>query len=132
MQKVCAVRGERVNKVARLASGYLERQTMHRVWWHVMPLMTAGLLLNFLDRANISFAALRMNEALGLSNAEFGLGAGSLAIGILLFGIPSTLILHRVGARRWIGITLLAWGACSAVTAFVHNVHQLVLVRFLL
>ena len=106
--------------------------SMSKLWWRIMPLMMAGLFLNVLDRYNISFAALRMNADLGLSNTVFGLGAGFLAVGMLIFGIPSTIVLHKVGARRWISVTLVIWGFCSAATAFVSNATELCIARLLL
>jgi ACS family tartrate transporter-like MFS transporter len=110
----------------------IEIYAMRKIWWRVIPLMAIALLLNLIDRANISFAALQMNTQLGFSKAQFGLGAGFLAVGILIFGIPSTLLLHRLGARRWISVTLLAWGIFSGATAFVSNVYELIGIRLLL
>lgn len=109
-----------------------ERRTIAKIWWRIVPLISAGLLLNLLDRTNIAFAGLRMNAALGLTNSDFGLAAGVFAVGILLFGLPSTLLLERLGAPRWIGTTLIAWGLFSGATAFVYNLHQLLLLRLLL
>src|SRR5580658_1868891 len=94
-----------------------EHQTLRAVWWRIVPLLAAGLLLNLLDRANIAFAALQMNHTLGLTQTQFGLAAGFFAIGVLLFGVPSTLLLHRLGARRWISLSLIVWGVWSATTA---------------
>ena len=90
------------------------------------------LFFGILDRLNISFAAVTMNQALGLSNAAFGLAGGFFAIGYLLFGIPSTLILHRVGARRWIAVMMIAWSLASIATAFVRTPQELLWVRFTL
>lgn len=110
----------------------IERRTMVKVWWRIVPLMIAVLFFSFLDRVNISFAALTMNRDLGLSNAQFGAGVGAFAIGYALFGIPSVLLLHRFGARRWIALIMALWGLCSAATAFVGNADQLFAMRFLL
>lgn len=115
-----------------MASNDIERRLMAKIWWRIVPLISAGLLLNLLDRTNIAFAGLQMNEALGLSNSAFGLVAGFFAIGVLLFGLPSTLLLERLGARRWIGGTLIAWGLFSGATAFARNLHEVLLLRLLL
>ena len=114
------------------ANNDIERRTMAKVWWRLVPLLCAGLLFNLLDRTNIAFAGLQMNQALGLTNAAFGLGAGIFAVGILLFGVPSMLCLERLGARRWFSVILVAWGLFSGATAFVRNLDQLLLVRFLM
>jgi ACS family tartrate transporter-like MFS transporter len=75
---------------------------------------------------------LQMNQDLGLTQTQFGLAAGFFAIGVLVFGVPSTLLLHRLGARRWISATLLAWGILSAATAFVRSPAELFGARLLL
>jgi MFS transporter, ACS family, tartrate transporter len=110
----------------------IERNIMTRVWWRIIPLLTVVLFFSYLDKVNVGFAALQMNRALGFSNAVFGAGAGSFAVGYALFAVPSTLLLHRVGARRWISLIVLAWGACSAATAFVTRPEHLLASRILL
>jgi MFS transporter, ACS family, tartrate transporter len=110
----------------------VEGQTMRKVWWNVLPLLIVALLFNYLDKVNIGFAALQMNKSLGLSNGAFGTAAGLFAVGYLLFGIPSTLLLARFGARRWIGVILIAWGLSTAATALVSTSHQLFGARLLL
>lgn len=110
----------------------LERQTMKKIWWRIAPLLAVVTLLSHLDRINVSFAAVTMNQALGFSNTVFGAGAGFFAFGYLTFAIPSTLILHRMGARRWISLIMIAWGLCSGATAFVTTPEEFFLVRFLL
>jgi len=86
----------------------------------------------YLDRVNIGFAALSMNEDIGLSAAAFGFGAGVFFIGYCLFEVPSNLILHRVGARRWIARIMLTWGIISGAMAFVQGPMSLYVLRFLL
>ncbi len=105
---------------------------MRRVWWRIVPLMALTMLCAFIDRVNIGFAALTMNRDLGISNATFGLGVGFFAIGYALAAIPSTLLLNRFGARRWISLIAVAWGLCSAGTAFVTRSEELLAVRLLL
>ena len=110
----------------------VESHTMLKVWRRVVPLMAIVSFLCALDKANIGFAAMEMNAALGFSNTVFGMGAGSFAFGYLLFAIPSTLLLHWMGARLWISVIMVAWGCCSAATAFVTTPEQLILARTLL
>ena len=86
----------------------------------------------YLDRVNIGFAALTMNEDIGLSAAAFGFGAGVFFIGYFLFEVPSNLILHRVGARVWIARIMFTWGIISGAMAFVQGPISLYVLRFLL
>ena len=110
----------------------LGRHTTLKVWRRLVPLMAAVMFLCALDKANIGFAALQMNAALGFSNAAFGMGAGAYAFGYVLFAVPSTLLLHRVGARRWISLIMILWALCSAATAFITSQEGLIVARTLL
>jgi ACS family tartrate transporter-like MFS transporter len=110
----------------------LERETMHRVMWRLMPLLVLGYFCNYLDRVNVGMAALTMNKQLGFSSAVFGFGSGIFFVGYLLFDLPSNLILSRVGARRWIARILFSWGIVSGFTAFVWNDWSFYGIRFLL
>ena len=110
----------------------LERETVRRVAWRLMPLLMLGYFCAYLDRVNVGFAGLTMNKALGFSAAVFGFGAGVFFVGYFLAEIPSNLILARVGARRWIARILLTWGIISGLTAFVWNDWSFYGVRFLL
>ncbi len=110
----------------------LERETMRRVAWRLVPLLMLGYFCAYLDRVNVGFAALIMNKALGFSPAVFGFGAGLFFVGYFLFELPSNLILARVGARRWMARILLTWGLISALNAFVWNIPTFYGVRFAL
>jgi len=110
----------------------VERQTMSRVWWRIMPLLAAGLLLDYIDRSNIGLAALQMKQALGLSNTALGVAGGFVSIGYAVAAVPSTLALQRFGARRWMSLIMIVWGLCSAGTALVSNRQELAFARVLL
>ena len=110
----------------------LERETINRVAWRLMPLLMLGYFCAYLDRVNVGFAGLTMIKALGFSGAVFGFGAGVFFVGYFLAELPSNLILAKVGARRWIARILLTWGIISALTAFVWNDWSFYGIRFLL
>jgi MFS family permease len=109
-----------------------ERRLFARIAWRVMPLLTFGYLLNYLDRNNISFAALTMNQEVGLTATQFGRGAGVLFLGYCLFEVPSNVVLYKVGARRWISRIMISWGLVSAATIFVRGPYSFYFFRFLL
>lgn len=98
----------------------------------LLPLFLIGQLLMNIDRSSISYAALQINETLGISAEVFGLAAGIFFIGYALFEIPSNLVLQRVGAKKWIGILIFGWGLVTALQAFVPNGEVLVALRFLM
>jgi MFS transporter, ACS family, tartrate transporter len=101
---------------------------MHRL----APYLALLYFFLFLDRQNINFAGLQMNRELGLSATAFGLAVGLFSVGYCIFELPSTLILRKVGARRWLARIMVSWGLLSTATAFVHNSYSLYAVRFLL
>ncbi|MFA5263543.1 MAG: MFS transporter [Opitutaceae bacterium] len=99
---------------------------------HLIPFVFICYLFNYLDRVNVGFAKLQMLDALGLSETVYGLGAGIFFIGYVLSGVPSNLILHKVGARRWIGTLMIAWGALSTCLMFVSTPASFYTLRFFL
>jgi ACS family tartrate transporter-like MFS transporter len=107
-------------------------QAMATVRRRLLPLMIVCFFIAFLDRVNVGFAALQMNEDLGFSARIYGLGAGIFFIGYFLFEVPSNLILHRVGARRWIARIMITWGLIAAGMAFVQGTTSFYVMRFLL
>lgn len=108
------------------------RSGSRKVAFRILPLLCLGYVVAYLDRINVSFAALQLNEDLSLSPAAYGLGAGLFFAGYVLFEVPSNLILRRVGAKVWISRIMISWGVISALTAFVHNEATFYLCRFLL
>ena len=110
----------------------LEKQTVSKVFWRLIPFLGLLYIIAFLDRVNVGYAALSMNEDLGFSNAVYGLGAGIFFIGYFLMEIPGNLIMAKVGARIWITRILITWGIVSGLTAWVSTPTQFYLVRFFL
>ena len=110
----------------------IERETIRRVMWRLLPLLMLGYFCAFLDRSNVGMAGPTMNQQLGFSGAVFGFGAGLFFLGYFLAEIPSNLILNKVGARRWIARILFTWGIISGLTAFVWNDWSFYSIRFLL
>lgn len=102
-----------------------------RISLHVAPPLVVLYFVAFLDRVNVSFAALTMNKALGISNTLYGLAAGIFFLGYMLLAIPSNLALQRFGARRWIAVLMIVWGILSGCMAFVHGPKTYILLRFL-
>ena len=103
-----------------------------RIAWRVLPLLMLAWLFAYIDRVNIGFAKLQMASDLQFSDAVYGFGAGIFFLGYFLFEVPSNLILHRVGARRWIGRIMITWSIFAALTAFVRTPFEFYTVRFLL
>ena len=112
--------------------GNVEQRTITVLTRRLVPLLVLCYFVAYLDRVNISFAALTMNRDLGLSSAAFGLGAGLFFIPYFLFEVPSNLILARMGARRWIARIMFSWGIVSACMALVSGATGFYALRVLL
>lgn len=110
----------------------LEKKVMRKVTLRIIPSIMLLYFIAFLDRVNIGFAALTMNQDLGFSPTVFGLGAGIFFLGYFLFEVPSNLILHKVGARIWIARVMITWGFVSGCMAFVQGTTSFYILRFLL
>lgn len=110
----------------------LENRVMRKITLRIVPFIMLLYFIAFLDRVNIGFAALTMNEELGFSPTVFGLGAGIFFLGYFLFEVPSNLILHKVGARIWIARVMITWGLVSGAMAFVQGTTSFYTLRFLL
>ncbi|WP_256675902.1 MFS transporter [Pseudomonas sp. R5(2019)] len=103
-----------------------------KIAWKILPLLFISYIVSYLDRVNIGFAALRMQQDLGFSDVVYGLGAGVFFIGYVLFEVPSNLLLTRIGARKTIMRIMIAWGTVSSCMMFVQTPLQFYVARFLL
>ena len=109
-----------------------ERRVFAKIGWRLMPILTLSYILNYLDRTNVSFAALTMNEAIGLTATQFGVGAGIFFLGYCLLEVPSNLALYRVGARVWISRIMITWGLVSAAMSLAVGPTSFYFLRALL
>jgi ACS family tartrate transporter-like MFS transporter len=98
----------------------------------LVPFLFLLYIIAYLDRINVGFAALQMQDQLGFSNDIYGNGAGAFFLGYFFFQVPSNLILQRIGAKRWISVLMVTWGIISACMMFVRTPLEFYSMRFLL
>jgi MFS family permease len=110
----------------------VEEALYRKVALRLIPLLLACYVVAYLDRVNVGFAKLQMMDQLGFSDTVYGLGAGMFFIGYFLFEVPSNIILHRMGARVWIGRIMISWGLISAAMMFVTTPTMFYVMRFFL
>ena len=110
----------------------LEKHVVAKVSWRLIPYLFLCYILNYLDRFNISFAALEMKSDLQFSDTAYSLGAGIFFIGYVLFEIPSNLMMQRLGARVWITRIMVTWGLVSSCMMFVKTPASFYALRLLL
>lgn len=110
----------------------LEQATMRRVARRLLPLIIVCYLIAYIDRSNVSIAALTMNDDIGLTASAYGFGAGLFFVTYIIFEVPSNLALARFGARRWIARIMISWGVIAACMALVQGPASFNTIRLLL
>src|SRR6202011_4943157 len=108
----------------------LEKITMRKVYFRLLPFAVLTYFFCYLDRINVGFAALTMNKNIGLDAAIYGMAAGAFFWGYVLFEVPSNIILEKLGARLWIARIMVTWGIVSACTAFCVGPKSFMAIRF--
>ena len=114
------------------AAADAERRVFAKIGWRLMPILILAYIFNYLDRNNVGFAGLTMNQAIGLTATQLGFGAGVFFIAYCLLEVPSNLALYRVGARVWLSRIMISWGLASAATAFAVGPSSFYALRLLL
>lgn len=110
----------------------IRKSAYRKIAFRLMPFLMLCYFCAYLDRVNVGFAKLQMMSDLQFSEAVYGLGAGIFFIGYFLCEVPSNIVLHKVGARRWIARIMITWGILSGCFAFVETEWQFYTLRFLL
>ena len=108
------------------------RSALRKASWRLVPLIGLGYGAAYMDRVNISFAAVQMNQDLRFSASMYGLGAGLFFVSYAVCEIPSNLLLVRFGARRWLARIMLTWGVLAMGMMFVRTPVEFYTMRFLL
>jgi MFS transporter, ACS family, tartrate transporter len=110
----------------------LEERAFRKATRRLIPFLFLIYVVAYLDRVNVSFAQLQLEDDLGFSDTIFGLGAGIFSLGYVIFGVPSNLALERFGARRWLAGIMIVWGVISASMMFISGPTSFYVLRFLL
>ncbi|EPS0881573.1 MFS transporter [Acinetobacter baumannii] len=110
----------------------VRKSAYRKIAFRLMPFLMLCYFCAYLDRVNVGSAKLQMMSDLQFSEAVYGLGAGIFFIGYFLCEVPSNIVLHKVGARRWIARIMITWGILSGCFAFVQTEWQFYTLRFLL
>src|SRR5437763_910565 len=109
-----------------------EKAIIRKLTWRLAPLLTLGFIIAQIDRANAGIAALQMNHDVGLSSAEFGIGAGLFFVSYVIFEIPSTIMQARIGGPRCVARIMLSWGIASAMMSLVAGPCSFSAIRLLI
>ena len=120
----------RGGNVLRSGTEILERTVLRKLTLRVVLFSWFLFFVSWLDRANIGYASLSMNQDLSFSNSVYGLGAGLFFVGYAAFQLPSNLVLHKVGPRRWLAALMIVWGLISAAFSLVRSAEWFYVLRF--
>ena len=107
------------------------KRARKQIAWRLLPFLFLLYIIAFLDRMNVSAAALQMPHDLGFNDRVVGLGAGMFFIGYMVLEIPGALIAERWSARKWIARIMISWGIVTVVMAFMQTAREFYFVRFL-
>jgi MFS transporter, ACS family, tartrate transporter len=110
----------------------IEQTIVRKVAYRLLPFLVTCYFFAYLDRVNLGFAALTMNQEFNFSPTVFSTGAGIFFIGYFLFEIPSNLALEKFGASRWIARIMVSWGVISVAMALIGGKGSFYVLRFLL
>lgn len=110
----------------------LADRTRRRVMRRLLPYLFFIYIIAYLDRVNVSYAALEMTNALGFTPEVYGFGAGIFFIGYFLLEIPGSIMVERWSARKLIARIMISWGIIASLTGFIHTATQFYWIRFLL
>jgi MFS transporter, ACS family, tartrate transporter len=123
--------GEQDDPISNTNGSRFVQQVRRRIAWRLLPFLFLLYVVAFLDRMNVSAAALQMPRDLGLNDRALGLGAGIFFLGYFLLEIPGALIAERWSVRRWVARIMISWGALTTLMAFIHTPRNFYIVRFL-
>ena len=113
------------------ASQRFEAAMYRKITMRLMPYLFLCYVVAYVNRMNVSFAKLQMQQDLGMSEAVYGMGAGMFFVGYFFFNVPSNMVLKKIGARGLLGPILIARGILSAWMMFVHGATSYYVLRFI-
>src|SRR5256714_1068742 len=110
----------------------VERSAIRKIYLRLLPFAILSYFLAYIDRINVSFAALTMKDDLSISASAYGFALGTFYWGYFIFEVPSNVVMEKVGARIWIARIMITWGILAGVTAMVTGATSFGVVRFFL
>ena len=110
----------------------IEKSAMRKIYIRLLPFAILSYFLAYVDRINVSFAALTMRGDLQMSATAYGFALGTFYWAYFIFEVPSNIAMEKVGARLWIARIMITWGLLAGATAYVTGATSFGVLRFLL
>ena len=89
--------------------------------YNILALIFGSVVINYLDRTNISVAAPAIKEALDLSSVQLGLIFSAFGWTYVALQIPGGIVVDRIGARLLYGLMLFFWSIATLLQGFVNS-----------
>ncbi len=89
--------------------------------YNILALIFGSVVINYLDRTNISVAAPAIKEALDLSSVQLGLVFSAFGWTYVALQIPGGIVVDRISARLLYGLMLLFWSIATLLQGFVNS-----------
>lgn len=121
---------EQTAEVSTPAPGRSRRRT--NVRWLIAALLATGLIIAFIDRANLSVAMPTISEQFGISPALQSILLGAWAWTYAIFQLPAGWLADKFGPRTVYAVAVTWWSVCTAAVALVRGVGSLLGLRLLL
>lgn len=100
-----------------------------RVRYGMLALVFVNVVINYLDRSNISVAGATLSKDLGLSSVQLGLIFSAFGWTYALLQIPGGLIADRFGPRILYAFCLITWSIATLCQGFVRGFASLFSLR---
>ena len=100
-----------------------------RVRYGMLALVFVNVVINYLDRSNMSVAGAALSKDLGLSSVQLGLIFSAFGWTYAFLQIPGGLLADRIGPRILYGICLIAWSFATFFQGFARGFAQLFALR---
>lgn len=91
----------------------------HNGWpkrYTLVALCFVASFICYLDRVNISVAAIAMQNSFGWSETTKGIVMSSFLVGYMIFQIPSGYLVGRFGGRIVLAVAVVWWSLATALT----------------
>jgi len=111
---------------------FVADRARRRIMRRLLPYLFILFVIAYLDRVNVSYAALQMKDELSFTDEVLGFGAGVFFWGYFLLEIPGSILVEKWSARRWIARIMISWGILAMLTGFIHTEKQFYIIRLLL
>ncbi|PKU25616.1 MFS transporter [Telmatospirillum siberiense] len=109
----------------RLAAG----QAPTRARFIIMLLLFATVVLNYLDRANLSIAAPLLTKDLGVDSVKMGLVFSAFGWTYAICQIPGGWLVDRYAPRRFYALLILLWSIATFALGFAGGLTALFVLR---